>query len=440
VELVFVGLNHQTAPVDVRDRLAIVPARLHEALAAAANRPGLSEVVLLSTCNRSEVWTVADGEEIGVRAIHDFLRDQHEVDVEQVRPHLYSHTGVAAVRHSFRVVSGLDSMVLGEPQIAGQVKEAFEAARSARTSGFLLERLHQHALRVHKRVRSETRLGEGAVSISYVAVELARKIFGDLSRRHVLVLGAGEMSELALQCLGGAGAKAFRVSNRTHHRAVELAERYRGDVVPWEDFPAALAEADIVIASTGAPHPVVRAAMVREAMEKRRNEPLCLIDIASPRDVEPKIADLYNVFLFNLDDLKAIAEENRRRREAEAEAAEQIVASETTEFLRWHSTLDVKSIVVALRKEFEAVRRQELERLKSKADEISPDDWKKVEQFSSRLLNKFLHGPLSGLRQATPADRAVELAETVRALFDLPDETDKEGHGDAAGAEKGDSD
>ncbi|KPL08650.1 hypothetical protein AMJ85_08320, partial [candidate division BRC1 bacterium SM23_51] len=204
MELVFVGLNHRTAPVELRDRLAIVPSHLSAALAEAAARPGLQEVVLLSTCNRSEVWTVADAAHVGEAEICAFLRDHHKVAIEQVEPHLYSHIGQDAVRHMFRVVAGLDSMVLGEPQIAGQVKEAVAAARKAGTSGFLLERLYQHALRTHKRIRNETRLGEGAVSVSYVAVELARKIFGDLSPRGVLVLGAGEMSELALQCLESA--------------------------------------------------------------------------------------------------------------------------------------------------------------------------------------------------------------------------------------------
>ena len=419
VELVFVGLNHQTAPIEMRDRLAIVPTRLQAALTDAASRPGLSEVVLLSTCNRSEVWTVAQDPQVGVAAIYSFLRDHHGIKIEEVEPHLYTHVQADAIRHMFRVVSGLDSMVLGEPQVAGQVKEAFEGARNARTAGFLLERLYQHALRTHKRIRNETRLGEGAVSISYVAVELARKIFGDLSQRRVMVLGAGEMSELALQCLEGAGARTIRVSNRTHHKAVELAKRHNWEAIAWENFPAALVETDIVISSTGAPHPVVRVPMVREVMARRRNAEIFIIDIAAPRDVEAEVANLYNVFLFNLDDLNAIAVENRRQRRTEAEAAERIVEAETAEFMQWLATLDVKELIVALRNSFDAVRQSELEWLKSKVGQLSDRDWEMVVQFSNRLMNKLLHRPVTTLREKWPDDEAIGMAESMRQLFGL---------------------
>jgi len=431
MELVFVGLNHRTAPIEMRDRLAIVPARLPAALTAAADQPGLNEVVLLSTCNRAEVWAVADETRVGAAAILAFLRDHHGVTIEEIEPHLYTHVERDAIRHMFRVVSGLDSMVLGEPQVAGQVKEAFEAARTARTSGFLLERLYQHALRTHKRIRNETRIGEGAVSVSYVAVELARKIFGDLSNRRVLVLGAGEMSEQALLCLEGAGARTIRVSNRTHHKAVELAERHNWEAVPWEGFPAALAEADIVISSTGAPHPVVHASMVREAMARRHNEDLFLIDIAAPRDVEPEVGKLYNVFLFNLDDLNAIAEDNRRQRRAEAEAAEQIVEAEAEAFMNWLASLDVKSIIVELRSGFDEIRRQELEWLRSKAGGLSEGDWQHVEQFSNRLMNKLLHRPVATLRETAVEEEAVGLAEAIRRLFGLGKKPEKKERGTA---------
>jgi len=426
VELVFVGLNHRTAPIEIRDRLAIVPSRLPLALTQAAGRPGLTEVVLLSTCNRSEVWTVADDAQVGAAAILAFLRDYHNIAVEQIEPHLYTHTEGNAVRHMFRVISGLDSMILGEPQITGQVKEAFEAARSARTTGFLLDRLYQHALRTHKRIRSETHLGEGAVSVSYVAVELARKIFGDLSQRRVLVLGAGEMSELALECLRNAGTRTVRVSNRTHHKAVELAGRHNWDVIPWENFPAALVEADIVISSTGAPHPVVHAAMVREAMAHRRNAAIFFIDIATPRDVETEVGNLYNVLLFNLDDLNAIAEENRRRRQPEAEAAERIVEAEAQAFLHWLATLDVKEIIVDLRGSFDELRRQELEWLRSKVGGMSEREWGAVVQFSNRLMNKLLHRPMAQLRETSPGDEAMGLADAARRLFGLGKEREEE--------------
>jgi glutamyl-tRNA reductase len=418
-------LNHRTAPIDVRDRLAIVPADLPRALADVAERPDVLEVVLLSTCNRTEAWTVAKDAKTGASALYSCLSEFHEVPLEETRPHLYIHVGAEAIRHVFRVVSGLDSMVLGEPQIAGQVKEAFAAARNADTVGFLLDRLYQHALRTHKRVRSETQLGEGAVSVSYVAVELARKIFGDLSQRRVLVLGAGEMSELALQCLQSAGARTVHVANRTREKAVELAARHDGQVVDWDGFPAALAEADIVIGSTGAPHPVVRQDMVREAMTRRRNEALFLIDIATPRDVEPAVSDLYNVYLFNLDDLNSIAEENRRRRHAEADAAEQIVEAETEAFLQWHGTLDVKEVIVELRGAFEEMRQRELVWLKSKLGDVAEDDWKRVEQFATRLINKLLHGPVASLRESGPEDRQAGLADAIRRLFGLAKSKDE---------------
>lgn len=429
MELVFVGLNHRTAPIELRDRLAIIPTRLAAALTDAAGRPGLSEVVLLSTCNRFEVWTVADETEAGVSAIHAFLRDYQHMALDPLVPHLYTHTEASAVRHTLRVVAGLDSMVLGEPQITGQVKEAFEAARAARTSGFLLERLFQHALHTHKRVRNETRLGEGAVSISFVAVELARKIFGDLSQRRVLVLGAGEMSELALECLEGAGAQAVRVSNRTHHKAVELAGRHNWPVIPWEEFPAALAETDVVISSTGAPRPIVHLAMVREAMARRHNEAIFFIDIATPRDIEAEIGNLYNVFLFNLDDLNAIAEENRRRRQSEAELAERIVEAETDVFMRWLATLDIKTTIVELRGAFDELRNQEIEWLRSKLGDLPERDWNAIVQFSNRLTNKLLHRPLTTLRETASEDDAVALAEAVHRLFGLEKETKSKDEG-----------
>ena len=419
MELLFVGLNHQTAPVQVRDRVAIVPAKLPAALRQAGGWPGLLEVVLLSTCNRSEVWAVAENADLGSTAIHAFLFDYHDVPLEALEPHLYCHVGAAAVRHGFRVIAGLDSMVLGEPQIAGQVKEAFAAARSARTSGFLLERLHQHALKTHKRIRHETRLGEGAVSVSYVAVELARKIFGDLEQRRVLVLGAGEMSELTLQCLAGAGVRAVQVSNRTHAHAEALARRHAGQVVAWEAFADALSRTDIVISSTGASHPVVRLPMVRAAMARRRNEALFLIDIAAPRDIEPEVGDLYNVFLYNIDDLNAIAQENRRQRQSEAAAAARIVDDETETFMRWLASLDVKGIIVALSGAFDAARCLELQWLRPKLGEIAERDWDHVVQFSRRLMNKLLHQPLRALRESSAEDDSAALADAARQLFDL---------------------
>jgi len=427
MDLIFVGLNHRTAPIEMRERVAIVPTRLQAALVEAARQPGLSEVVLLSTCNRCEVWTVSEEAEAGTAAICAFLRDHHGVTIEEIEPHLYTYANSDAVRHMFRVVSGLDSMVLGEPQVAGQVKQAFEAARNVRTVGFLLERLYQHALRTHKRIRNETHLGEGAVSVSYVAVELARKIFGDLSQRRVLVLGAGEMSELALQCLENAGARAIRVSNRTHQKAVELAQRHNWEAISWDSFPAALAEADIVIGSTGAPHPVVRVQMVREAMARRRNAEIFMIDIATPRDIEAEAGDLYNVFLFNIDDLNAIAQENRRKRQAEAEAAERIVEAETAAFMQWLSSLDVKTTVVQLREVFDKIRLEELEWLRPKIGQISERDWEKVAQFSARLINKLLHRPVTELQGATSQDEALGMADTIRQLFGLHQESKDEG-------------
>lgn len=432
MELVFVGLNHQTAPVEVRDRLAIVPAKLREALTKAGGWPGLLEVVLLSTCNRSEVWAVAEDVDHGETAIGAFLLDYHGVPLEELEPHLYSHIGADAVHHTFRVISGLDSMVLGEPQIAGQVKDAFAASHGARTCGFLLDRLYQHALKTHKRIRNETRLGEGAVSISYVAVELARKIFGDLDQRRVLVLGAGEMSELTLQCLAGAGAQTLLVSNRTHANAIDLARRHDGKVVPWEDFPGALGDTDIVISSTGASHPVVRLPMVREAMTRRKNEALFLIDIAAPRDIEPEIGELYNVFLYNLDDLNQIADENRRQRKAEAEAAERIVADETETFMRWLGSLDVKAIIVGLREAFDEVRCRELEWLRPKLGEVSQAHWDNVVKFSHRLINKLLHHPISTLREASPEDDTAGKAEAIRSLFGLRGDAREESDSESA--------
>jgi len=427
MELVCTGLNHRTAPVEIRDQAAIVPAKLPEALRVATERFGFDEVVIVSTCNRSEIWAVADDADSAVAQARRFFCEYRSLGEADLDRCLYNRIGPEAAAHVMRVVAGLDSMVVGETQVAAQVKEAFEAARASGSCGYFLERLFQQALHANKRVRSETRIGEGAVSVSHVAVELARKIFGDLSRRRVLVLGAGEMSTIALRALQDAGANSICVSNRTYRRALELSKIYGWDTVRWEDFPRELARTDIVIASTGASHTVVHEDVVREAMAKRGNEALFFIDIAVPRDVDPEVGDIYNVFLYNIDDLNAIADENRRRREAEVQKAERIIRAEVETFVRWVESLRVKSVIVDLRRNLDELRRRELEWLRSKAKGLDESDWQVIEQFSIRLMNKFLHNPTASLRNPPRSSDRAALGDLVRRLFGMePKRRDKE--------------
>jgi glutamyl-tRNA reductase len=423
--LAVVGASHRTAPIELRERFALGRAEVPGALLGLAADG--SEAVVLSTCNRTEVYlSLPDGSE-GVEHARALLAARIGAEPGEAARFFYEHRDRRAAEHLFRVSAGLDSMILGEPQIQGQVKEAYATAREVASEdgpvvGQALHRLFQTAFSIGGRVRSETGLGIGAASVSSAAVDLTKKIFGSLKGRRALVLGAGEMSETTLECLRGEGVRTAIVANRTYARAQELAERWGGEAIHWEDFGRALPEVDIVICSTAAPHPVLTVDRLRAALPHGARRPLCIIDIALPRDVEGAVGDLPNVFLYNIDDLQGIVHENLGRRRAELPAAEQIVLRGVDEYWTWYSSLAVVPTIRALRDRGEAVRRAEVERALRQLSHLSPEDQLAIDALTRSLVNKVLHAPTARLREAAGNGRGTGVLDTVRYLFELDHE------------------
>jgi glutamyl-tRNA reductase len=414
-----VGLSHHSAPVEVREQIALAPEGYADVLARLAAEREVRECVVLSTCNRSELYAVTDsyhgGRETLEHALFELGKGRGGVRDE----HLFRLEGAAAARHLFRVASSLDALVVGEPQVLGQVKDAFRIAGENDTAGPVLDRLFRQALEVGKRVRTETEIGAWAVSVSYAAVELAKKIFGPLEGRSALIVGAGETGELTLKHLKAAGVGEFLVANRTEATARQLAESMGGRALGLDGIEAALARVDIVVTQTGASEPVLRRAAIERVMKARHGRPLFLIDIAVPRDIEPECGQVYNVFLYDIDDLGRVVTGNRERRAEEAERALEIVQQETARFTRWFEGLEAVPTIVALRERFEAVRAGETARILGRLEHLSERDRKLVEQYGEALVNKLLHGPSAQLRHLGSGDRSVQLASALRYLFRL---------------------
>jgi glutamyl-tRNA reductase len=423
--LAVVGASHRTAPVELRERFAFGRAELAGALDAMAGRG--AEAVLLSTCNRTEIY-LSDGTGDALPAARGLLAQRIGADAEEAGRYLYVHRDRDAASHLFRVTAGLDSMILGEPQIQGQVKQAYATAREVAGSGRpvvgpALNRLFQTAFSVAGRVRSETGLGIGAASVSSAAVELAKKIFGALRGRRALVLGAGEMSEVTLECLAAEGVRAAIVANRTFERARELAERWGGTAMKLDDFASALPDVDIAICSTAAPHPVITRAGLRRAMPGGPRKPLCIIDIAIPRDVEPEVGDEPNVFLYNIDDLQQIVDQNLDRRRAQLPAAESIILEGVEDYWGWYSALAVVPTIRALRDRGERLRQAEADRVLRQLAHLAPEDRRAVEALTRALTNKILHTPTVRLRHAAGNGRGTGVVDAVRYLFELEHDT-----------------
>ena len=422
--ILVVGLSHRTAPVQVRERLATAADALPAVLARLASRTELREAMFLSTCNRVEVFALAHGDgglETARRAIGDELARQGGVaSGDELAPYLYEKRGEEAVRHIFRVAASLDSMVLGEPQILGQVKDAYDAAVAAGALKGTLGRCINRAFVVAKRVRTETAIGSGTVSISSVAVDLARRIFADLADRTVLLLGAGEMAEAAARSLVK-GARALRICNRNFERGAALAGEMRAAAVPWSALAEELVDADVVVASTASTAYVVTHDMVKRAMKLRKGRTLLFVDIAVPRNVEPTAHDIDNVYVFNVDDLEHEVARGMRARHAEVGAAERIVAEEVAQFVSWRRGLEVQPTLVAMRTKARAVLFSELERtLGGRLKHLAAADRAALTQMLESAVSKLLHTPTAKLRaRAEEGDDARELAAAVRFLFDL---------------------
>jgi glutamyl-tRNA reductase len=425
MSIVILGVNHKTAPVEVREQLAIEPGRLAEATSRLLKTRGVREGMILSTCNRVELLTHQDDEsrKDGGPDGMEFLQEYFAVEPALLRPHLYEYRERDAVRHLFRVASSLDSMVVGEPQILGQVKESYNVARSVGAVHGTLERLLQAAFTVAKRVRSETEIGGSSVSIASIAVELAQKIFGSLEGKKVFLVGAGKMSELAARHLLAHGATSILVTNRTHDRAVRLAGAFDGRVIRFEDLYATADQADIIITSTGSPHPIFRREHGQLFMQRRRNRPMFFIDIAVPRDVDPAMNRVDGAFLYDIDDLQTVATSNLAYRSREAADAESIVAREVERYHERGLTLDVVPTIVGLQAATEEIRQAELRRAQTKLQSLTPQQQDAVEALTRGLMNKFLHQPMLAIKSAAKAGDASAL-DHIRSAFDLrtPDE------------------
>jgi glutamyl-tRNA reductase len=419
MHIIVVGLNHKTTPIEWRERLHFPTDTLEDPLEKLAQYTEGGERVILSTCNRVELYGHVRHLAHGSSRLQQFLSDYHGIAADALTPYLYTHHGEAALRHLFRVVSSLDSLVIGEPQIAAQVKEAFAIARRANATGAAFSQVFERAFAVAKRVRTETRIGEHAVSVSYAAVELAKKIFQDLSAKTVLILGAGEMSELTARHLISQGVRHLLVANRTPERAMELASRLQGRGVALAELPAYLPKADIIVSSTGAPEVVIHKTDVQSALKLRKNRSMFFIDIAVPRDIDPAVNELDNVYLYDIDDLQHVVEENRKTRLREAALAETIIAREVEDVLKWFDEQQVVPAVVRLRRKAEMIRHQELEKLFSKLGPLSDSERQAIEAMSSSIINKLLHTPIVRLKQESQAKGGGRYLQALRDLFSL---------------------
>ena len=395
--LTLIGVNYKTAPIELRERIAISRDDLPETTRALAAVPGVSECMIVSTCNRVELLAAVESPDADLTG---FLHRHFGLDPALLQPHIYQQRDQDAVRHLFRVAASLDSMVVGEPQILGQVKEAFAVARASGTVAGQLEHLLQSAFAAAKKVRTETEIGSSSVSIASVAVDLARKIFGSLQGRTVFLVGAGKMSELAARHLVQQGAGTILVTNRTQERARLMAEQFNGRVIPFDQLYEAVSEADIVISSTGAPHPIFLREHGQAFMHRRRNKPMFFIDIAVPRDVDPAMGKLEGVFVYDIDDLQAVAAAHMEERTRVASDAETLISREVDRFQQKLRTVNVAPAIVALQHQAEEIRKAELRRMQSRLGTLSPDQAAAVEALTRGLVNKFLHPPMQALKQA----------------------------------------
>jgi glutamyl-tRNA reductase len=411
-----IGVNHNTAPVEVRERLALPESRLPEVCKSLCQQEGIEEGMILSTCNRVELLVRRRD---GVDNLRSFVCEYFHLDPAEYERYFYDYREEEAVRHIFRVTSSLDSMVVGEPQILGQVKEAYAVARAVGAINSQLDSLLTRAFAVAKRVRTETAVGSSAVSVASVAVELAKKIFGSLNGKHVYLVGAGKMSELAARHLIAHGAASIFVANRTYDRAVQLAKKFHGQAIMFEQLYDTCDKADIVITSTGAPHAIFRREHGELFLSRRRNRPMFFIDIAVPRDVDPGLNKLDGIFVYDIDDLQQAVTSHVADRRKEAERAEAIVALEVQRFHARLQTLDVVPTIVSLQDHLETIRQAEIDRVRGRLGSLSPDQELAVDALTRGIINKIMHTPISTLKTAARESEATTVIDLVRRLFNL---------------------
>ena len=419
MKLLVIGVNHRTAPVEVREKLAFDQASLPAALSDLKRPEGLLEGFILSTCNRVEVAVTAADDSEAERIVDEFLCESRHLESTMLEPYVYRLDGREAIRHLFRVAASLDSMVVGEPQILGQLKAAYAVAKAEGTVNGLLDTVLTRAFSVAKRVRSETEIGASAVSVSFAAVELAREIFGSLADKKVMIVGAGKMSELAARHLRRSGVARIYVTNRTRERALAMADLFEGEVVEYTRFLSVLPEVDIVITSSGAPHFVLTREDVRRTIGARRNRPMFLIDIAVPRNIEPSVNQLDNVFLYDMDDLGRVVEANVQGRLKEAEQAEQIIAEEVERLMSRLKAREVGPMIAGLQEQLEQVRAAEMQRWRSRLGPLTPQQEEAIEALTRGIINKIAHGPITELRRQAGNPDGFHLAEMLRRVFRL---------------------
>ena len=416
--LVTFGLNHKTAPLSIREEAAFAPEHLPEALHDLTRHGGVREATILSTCNRTELYCQLESGDDS-KALKWFC-DYHDFPPGNIQPHLYVLPGSNAVKHAFRVASGLDSMVLGEPQILGQMKEAFALAHKAGATGKILNRMFQQTFAVAKQVRTDTAIGASAVSVAFAAVSLARRIFSRLSERTVLLIGAGETIELVARHLSEQGVERMIVANRTLERAQLLASNHQAEAITLTEMPERLSEADIVISSTASQLPILGKGAVERALRARRHRPIFMVDIAVPRDIEPEVAELADIYLYTVDDLQQVVQANMQSRQEAAKEAEKIIDFQVVNFMQWVKSLDSVPTIRALRQSAEALRETELRRAQQRLSQ-GDDPQKVLAHLARALTNKFTHTPTSALRQADQEGNA-DLLSAARRLFNLNDE------------------
>ncbi|MGQ0793802.1 MAG: glutamyl-tRNA reductase [Deltaproteobacteria bacterium] len=434
MRIVLVGLNYRTAPVEVRERFSFSDDALRDGLRRLSAGRWVDECLILSTCNRVEIYAVSPDAEGCVNEITQFLSEYHGASAAAHSFESYMSVSFdeGAINHILRVASSLDSMVIGEPQILGQVKEAYRIASSAGTTGLILNRLLRGAFSVAKRVRAETKIGSQAVSVSYAAVQLAKRIFDDLSKRSVMLVGAGDMAELALKHIAKEGIRELIVANRTLESASALAHRYGGRAIKMEEIHYSLKDTDILIAATGSMDFVIKPQHVREALTLRRNEPVFMIDIAVPRDIDPRVGEIPNIYLYDIDDLEAVMEENMKTRRKHAERAEEIVREGEKNFRSWLDGLRVVPAIISLRSRFEEIQKIELGKAIRRLQGLSEGERRAVEALASGIVAKILYKPMTNLKKESSSSLGALYVDTLKRLFELegdvnlPEENDSD--------------
>jgi len=427
---VLIGVNHNSAPVEVREQLAIPESRLAEAITRLAQFPGVEEGMILSTCNRVELIANVGNSSVDLRG---FLREYFQTDTDLLAGHLYEYREQEAMRHIFRVAASLDSMIVGEPQVLGQVKAAYAVACGVGALHSQLHALISRAFAVAKRVRTETAIGSSAVSVASAAVDLATQIFGSLAGKHIYLVGAGKMSELAARHLIAGGAEAIFVANRTHARALSLAEKFQGTAIRFEELHETADRADIVITSTGSPYAIFRREHGERFLHRRKNRPMFFIDIAVPRDVDPEMNKLDGIFVYDIDDLQAVVSANVASREREAARAHEIIEAELQRFIARLQTQEVAPTIISLQEHLENIRQAELDRARGRLGKLTAEQESAVEALTRGIINKVLHTPITALKNAAGDAESNTVIDHVRRIFNLTPRNLNPGNSDSQG-------